>query len=253
MPACPRARTQVFGAACIYRYSGPKHRGRAERPGGGERTYREAVGPPPVAHCRCSRKSAGDGELAAGALGEWPRSVQDGLGSYRPCYGPVETGRTEREFERALERRFTAEDPIRDGFRWEAEAFTSGWVQVFPVYSRVGNLYRRLRGWSPDGYVGGYVFVRRSDGLVVELGSTPFLFWPEVFEGVFGDIGETASAEEIKAEIIARSKAHWAEQGLADDDLGTSIDELLETAQKHPDASLLDILDDEYRTREPGA
>lgn len=167
------------------------------------------------------------------------------------CYGPVKTGRTEREFERAIERRFTAEDP---SWRWKAEAFTPGWVKVFPVNSRVRSLYQRLRGWSPDtGYIGGYVFVRRSDSLVVGLGSTPFLFWSGVFEGVFRDIGETADAEEIKAEIIARSKAYWEEQGLADDDLGTSIDELLQTAQKHPDASLLDVLDDEYRTREPGA
>ena len=72
-----------------------------------------------------------------------------------------------------------------------------------------------MRGWSPDpDYVGASVFVRRRDGLVVELGSSPFLFYFDVFEGVFGDIGETADAEEIKAEIIARSKAYWLEQGL---------------------------------------
>ena len=62
------------------------------------------------------------------------------------CYGHAETGRTEREFERARERRFTAEDPIGDGWRWEAEAFTPGWVQVFPVHSSVRSLYRWLRG-----------------------------------------------------------------------------------------------------------
>ena len=133
------------------------------------------------------------------------------------CYGPVETGRTEREFERAIERRFTAEDP---SWRWKAEAFTPGWVQVFPVYGRVRSLYRRLRGWSPDpDYIGGFVFVRRSDGLVVELESF-FFYWRDFFEGVFRDIGETADAEEIRAEIIARGEAYWDEQGLAGDDLG---------------------------------
>ena len=136
-------------------------------------------------------------------------------GGYRRCYGAVETGRTDREFERALERRFNAEDP---SWRWKAEAFTPSWVQVFPVYSRVRTLYRRSRGWSLDpDYVGAWVFVRRSDGLVVELGSH-FLLWFEVFEGVFRDIGQTAGAEEITAEIIARSEGYPDEQGLAFED-----------------------------------
>jgi hypothetical protein len=140
----------------------------------------------------------------------------------RPCYGPVETGLTDREFERALARRFNADDPLGAGSRWEAEAFTAGWMQVFPVYSHVRSLYRRLRGWSPDpGYIGGATFVRRSDGLLVELGSSPFQYCPDVFEGVFRDSGETAAAREIKAEIIARSEAHWAEYGFADGETET--------------------------------
>ena len=100
-----------------------------------------------------------------------------------------------------------------------------------------------MRGRSPDGYLGAVVFVRRSDGLVVELGSAHFVYraLSEVFESVFRDIGETADAEAIKAEIIARSEAYSAEHGLVED-VDESIDELV--------AALLDA---EHKPREPGA
>jgi hypothetical protein len=100
------------------------------------------------------------------------------------------------------------------------------------------------------------VFLRRSDGLVVQLESF-LLFWFKGFEGVFRDIGETADADEIRAEIIARSKAYWAEQGLDPDapDPEESIHELTETLGTSTVNKLVDagLLGDEYRTREPGA
>jgi hypothetical protein len=91
------------------------------------------------------------------------------------------------------------------GWRWKVEALTRGWVQTWPVPCRRQNLHRRLRGRDPDAYLGGYTLVRRRDGLVVELGSSPLLYRPEVFEGVLNDIGETAGADEIHFEIVARS------------------------------------------------
>jgi hypothetical protein len=41
--------TQVFGATRVYRYSGPKHRGREVRGLAGGEAHREAAVPPPVA------------------------------------------------------------------------------------------------------------------------------------------------------------------------------------------------------------
>ena len=79
------------------------------------------------------------------------------------------------------------------------------------VYSRWRDLYRRARGRAPNGYLGGHVFVRRRDGLVVEMGSNPLWYFKPVFEEVLRDIGESATAEQIHSESRARSAAVFEE------------------------------------------
>jgi len=142
----------------------------------------------------------------------------------------------DRRFERELEARYDTEDPLAEGRRWRAEPSVQGWVSVRPVYSRwrdlwhwraeppvlglvMGSvkpvysrwrsLYGRPRGRGSNFYAGGYVFVRRRDGLVVEVASNPLL--QPFYEDVLRDIGESATAEQIVSEIRARSGAVYEE------------------------------------------
>ena len=117
----------------------------------------------------------------------------------------------DRRFAREVESHYNSAEPWRpgSGWRWQAAPYVPGWVQVRPVYSRWRDLISQLKGRPRNAYLGGYTFVRRRDGLVVEVGSNPSQFLAEVFPDVLREIGETAGAEQIVAEIAARTDAYW--------------------------------------------
>src|SRR5262249_10822705 len=90
--------------------------------------------------------------------------------------------------------------------------FVRGWVHVALVYSRWRSASLWLRNRPPAALAGPHRFVRRRDGLVVELGSDPHRFLWDVFEGVFRDLGEAGTAGRIGAEVVSRTAAYWAER-----------------------------------------
>jgi hypothetical protein len=79
-----------------------------------------------------------------------------------------------------------------------------GWVEVYPLSDF-------------DDRLGGTTIVRVRDGATVNVGWWGLVL-PGILEAVLNEIGDTASAAEIGAEISARVEQHWDEVEAEADD-----------------------------------
>jgi hypothetical protein len=113
----------------------------------------------------------------------------------RPAFGQVRTtiASMDERFCRSVEERFARERPLRAGGRWKADPFEPGWVAVIPT--------------GPSPYAGGYSLVRERDGAVAGISSNLLIHGEDETRAVIHEIGATASADEIEAEIRRRTEA----------------------------------------------
>jgi hypothetical protein len=97
---------------------------------------------------------------------------------------------------RSIQERFTRDARLPNGWRWEATHFAEGWARLAPDPP------------ESETYLGGYVLVRW-DGASVELSANPFVHGPEIARAVVAHAPPSATADEIRRAVEARTAALW--------------------------------------------